>query len=121
MKSSANQITISFNVDNLYTNVPIYEAIDVTLDVTFKTSKPSNIGYTRSQLKQLLKTAVYEIPFRLRDKIYMQTDGMAMGSLLGQTLADLFMSNFEQKLNRFSTNKLLTWIRYCMLMIFSTF
>ena len=112
MKSSLNQIMISFDVDNLYTNVPVHEAIEITLDTLFKTSKSANIVYTRSQFKELLKMAVCDIPFRFRDKIYTQIDGVEMGSPLGPILADLFMSNLEQKLNRFSTNKLLTWIRY---------
>jgi len=55
---------------------------------------------------------VCDIPFRFGDKIYTQIDGVAMGSPLGPILADLFMSNLEPKLSRFSTNKPLTWIRY---------
>ena len=112
MKSSLNQITISFDVDNLYTNVPVHEAVEITLDTLFKTSKSPNIVYTRSQFKELSKITVCDIPFRFRDKLYTQTDDVAIGSPLRHILADLFMSNLEQKLNRFSTNKLLTWIRY---------
>ncbi|CAF5034961.1 unnamed protein product, partial [Rotaria sp. Silwood1] len=112
INNSLNQIMISFDVDNLYTNVPVHEAIEITLDLLFKTPKSSNITYTRSQFKELLKIAVCDIPFRFLDKTYTQIDGVAMGSPLGPILADLFMSNLEQKLNRFSTNKPLTWIRY---------
>jgi hypothetical protein len=112
MKNSSNQIMISFDVDNLYTNVPVKEAIEITLDMLFKTSKPPNIPYTRSQFEKLLKIAVCDIPFRFFDKTFTQIDGVAMGSPLGPILADLFMSNLEQKLNKFSTNKPLTWIRY---------
>jgi len=44
MKSSLNQIMISFYVNNLYTNVPVHEAIEITLDMLFKTLKPPHIA-----------------------------------------------------------------------------
>ncbi|CAF4555863.1 unnamed protein product, partial [Rotaria socialis] len=110
--NSVNQTMISFDVDNLYTNVPVHEAIVTTLYMLFKTSKSLDAAYTRFQFGELIKIAVCDIPFRFQDKIYMQIDGVVMGSPLGPIFLHLFMSNFEQKINRFSTNKLLTWIRY---------
>jgi hypothetical protein len=112
IEDSSNQLMISFDVDNLYTNVPVHEAIEITLDMLFKRSNPPNIPFTRPQLKNLLEMSVTDIPFRFLDKLYIQVDGVAMGSPLGPILADLFMSNLELKLNRFSTNKPLIWIRY---------
>ena len=35
IEDSANQIMVSFDVDNLYTNVPVHEAIKITLDMLF--------------------------------------------------------------------------------------
>ena len=112
IKDSSNQIMISFDVDNLYTNVPVHEAIGVTLNMLFKRPNPPSMPFTRSQLKQLLQYAVCNVPFRFLDRTYIQVDGVAMGSPLGPILADLFMSNLEQKLNKFTTNKPLIWIRY---------
>ncbi|CAF3764573.1 unnamed protein product [Rotaria sp. Silwood1] len=112
IKDNTNQIMVSFDVDNLYTNVPVHEAIEITLDMIFKKSSSPPIPFNRSQFKQLLEYAVCNVPFRFLDKIFLQIDGVAMGSPLGPILADLFMSNLEQKLNKFSTNKPLTWIRY---------
>ena len=112
IQDSANQVMISFDVDNLYTNVPVNEAIEITLDMLFKRSNQLDIPFTRLQFKQLLEMAVTNIPFRFLNKLYIQVDGVAMGSPLGPILADLFMSNLEQKLNRFSVNKPLIWIRY---------
>ncbi|CAF3227047.1 unnamed protein product [Rotaria sp. Silwood2] len=96
---------ISFDVDNQYTNVPVYEAIEVTLDMLFKNSDSPPIPFHRSQLNKLLEYAVCNIPFRVLDKTFVQVDGEAMGSPLDPILADLFMANLEQKLIRFSTNK----------------
>ena len=43
---------------------------------------------------------------------YIQQNGVAMESPLGPVLADIFMSNLENKLNRFSKNKSQLWLRY---------
>jgi len=90
---------ISFDVDSLYTNVPVYEAIDITLDMLFKRSSPPLIPFNISQLK-LLEFAVCNVPFQFLHKNYVQCNGIAMGSPLGPILADIFISNLEIKLNK---------------------
>lgn len=83
--------------------MPVYEAIDITLDIIFKMSKLSTIGSIRSQRQQQLKIIVNDIPFYCCDKIYALTDGMATESSLGVILAHHFMLKLEQELDRFST------------------
>ena len=83
-----------------------------TLDMLFKNPNSPSIPFNRSQFKQLLEYTVCNVPFRFLDKKFVQIDGVAMGPPLGSILADLFMSNREQKLNKFSTNKPIIWIRY---------
>lgn len=43
IEDSSNQVMISFDVDNLYTNVPVNEAIEMTLDMLFKRPNPPPI------------------------------------------------------------------------------
>ena len=43
----------------------------------------------------MLELAVTETYFTFNDKIYKQTDGMAMGSQLGPTFANIFMCYIE--------------------------
>ena len=112
LKDSNSHTMVSFDVDNLYTNVPVNEAIEITLDTLYKRENPPPIPFNRAQLKTLLEMSVCHIPFRFLDKVYIQTDGVAMGSPLGPILADLFMSKLEAKLNRFSKNKPILWLRY---------
>ncbi|CAF5092844.1 unnamed protein product [Rotaria sp. Silwood1] len=45
-------------------------------------------------------------------EIYKQIDGVAMGNPLAPIIADLWMQKIEEKLNRFSTNKPMIWLRY---------
>ena len=112
LENSNNHTMVSFDVDNLYTNVPVNEAIEITLDTLYKRDNPPPILFNRTQLKTLLQMSVCHIPFRFLDKVYIQTDGVAMGSPLGPILADLFMSKLETKLNRFSKNRPILWLRY---------
>ena len=112
MTESKRQTMISFDVDNLYTNVPVNEAIEITLDMLFKRPSPPPILFNREQLRRLLEIAVCNTPFRFLDRTFLQCDGVAMGSPLGPILADVFMSNLEKRLNRFTTNKPIIWIRY---------
>lgn len=102
----------SFDVESLYTNVPVQEAINVTLDFMFKPTKNINIPFTREQMKKLLELSVCEAPFRFQSKIYRQMDGVAMGSPLAPILADLWLQKIEQKLNKFSKNRPIIWARY---------
>ena len=97
INNSKNQIVINLDVDSLYTNVPVHEAIDITPDMLFKRSSPPPIPLNRSQLKELLELAVCNAPFRFLHKNYVQCDGVAMGSPLGHILAGIFMSNLEIK------------------------
>ena len=46
---------------------------------------------------KLKKIATSDVQFSFNDLIYNQIDGVAMGSPLGPTLANIFMSHYEQK------------------------
>lgn len=102
----------SFDVDALYTNVPVEEAIEIAINSMEKSKTINNTQFNKKELKKLLELAVCNIPFRFRNKYFVQCDGVAMGSPLGPILADIFMSNLETKLNKFSKNKPQLWIRY---------
>jgi 5-methylcytosine-specific restriction endonuclease McrBC regulatory subunit McrC len=67
LPNSKNQTMISFDVDNLYTDVPVNEAIKITLDNLFKGKNQPSIPFDRTQLKELLELAVCYIPLRFLD------------------------------------------------------
>ncbi len=56
-------------------------------------------------VKRTDHNTVTNVTFRFLNKTYVQCDGVAMGSPLGPILADIFMNNLENKLNKFSSNK----------------
>ena len=52
------------------------------------------------------------MPFRFRDVVYLQRDGVAMGSPLGPLLAGIFMVDLERSLVPLLTAELSFWKRY---------
>ena len=54
--------------------------------------------FKKSQLKELLCLASKESNFIFDGLLYKQTDGVAMGSSLGPSLANAFLSYHEKKL-----------------------
>jgi hypothetical protein len=90
-----NDIMISLDVESLFTNVPVYEAIELAIDIIMK-KKEVNKKYTkltRNDLRELFQLAVTNTPFRFYDQLYMQVDGVSMGSPLAPILADIFMTH----------------------------
>ena len=54
------------------------------------------IGFTKSELKQLLSWATKESYFIFNGLLYKQINGVAMGSPLGPSLANAFLSYHEK-------------------------
>jgi hypothetical protein len=112
IKPDNNFKMCSFDVENLYTNIPVHECIELALDVMYKSKKPIDLRFDRKTMKKLFQLSVNSIPFRFFEDNYLQQDGVAMGSPLAPLLADIFMNKIEIKLKRFTTNKPLVWVRY---------
>ena len=91
----------SFDVKSLFTNIPLEETIDICLDECERLNIiPFNL--TRKQFKSFLDISVKESIFIFGDQLFKQVDGVAMGSPLGPTLANLFLCYHESK-----------WLSYC--------
>ena len=71
------------------------------------------IGITVRQLRKLLLKATQESHFVFNGKYYDQIDGIAMGSPLGPTFANIFIADLERKhmdnLHKLGVN---TWLRF---------
>ena len=96
-KQNSNQFLVSCDVESLFTNVPTQETIDIILNKLFPTTDATYCGFSKSDFNTLLKLAVSDNHFIFDDQIYKQTDGMAMGSPLGPTFANIFMSSLENQ------------------------
>ena len=89
-----NKFLVSFDVNSLFTNIPLNETIDIAVDLIFKNR--NNLCISRHELKQLFLFATAQTHFIFKNNVYDQIDGVAMGSPLAPVLANLFMGHHEK-------------------------
>jgi hypothetical protein len=89
----SNTYLCSFDISSLFTNVPLDETIAYISRICEKSNiqLPINVEW----LTALIRLCTQNIQFRFNDKLYFQHDGVAMGSPLGPTLADIFVGYLE--------------------------
>ena len=85
----------SFDIDSLFTNLPLDETIELCVRKTFGKKKKFK-GFTKIEFKTLLEFATKDALILFNGKYYEQTDGVSMGSPLGPTLANVFLCHWEE-------------------------
>ncbi|CAH8561201.1 unnamed protein product [Schistosoma rodhaini] len=83
----------SFDVNSLFTNVPLKKTNDILCDYIF--SNNLNLPIPLKILKELLLLCTDKVQFNFEGEYFRQIDGVAMGSPLGPLLADVFMAHVE--------------------------
>ena len=96
VEQNANLYMVSFDVESLFTNIPLDETIDICVDRIYKRKKKVK-GLLKRHFKQLLIHATKSSCFLFNGTYYCQIDGVAMGSPLGPTLANIFLAHYEEK------------------------
>ena len=86
----------SCDIQSLFTNIPLDETIEICVDMVLEKKKKLK-GMLKRHFKQLLILSVKSSCFLFNDVYYRQIDGVAMGSPLGPTLANLFSVYHERK------------------------
>ena len=89
---------VSVDVESLFTNVPVEETIQIILDKIFINPNTVFHDFTITEFRKLLELAVLDTAFVFNGKSYLQIDGMAMGSPLGPTFANIFMCSLEERM-----------------------
>ena len=85
----------SLDVDSLFTNISLDETVDICVNQLFENTDTIEC-FTKSELEQLLFLATKESRFIFNGLLYKQTNGVAMGSLVGPSLANAFLSYHEK-------------------------
>ena len=79
----------SLDVDFLFTNIPLEETINICTNLLYNNEDVIE-GINKSEFKNLLSLATQESYFIFNDVLYKQKNGVAMGSPLGPTMANIF-------------------------------
>ena len=94
----ANTFWCSFDVKSLFTSIPLDEAIKICEEALFEDNAVMCGGFDRPTFVKLMETATSSVKFSFNGVMYQQTDGVAMGSPLGPTLANIFLGHYEKKI-----------------------
>ncbi|XP_078372758.1 uncharacterized protein LOC144656411 [Oculina patagonica] len=108
-----NEVMVSFDVESLFTNVPIDGAVQAALrKLEDDPSLADRTTLTPAQIADLLKFVLRSTYFQYNGSIYEQQEGAAMGSPVSAVIANLYMESFEEQAIASSSYKPKIWKRY---------
>ena len=90
-------IMCSFDVESLFTNIPLHETLDIILKLLFPNPEDKFQNFKKKEFKTLLELATTTSTFLFNNRLYEQVDGVAMGSPCGPTLANIFLCFCEKE------------------------
>ena len=107
-----NGILASLDVENVFTNVPVNETIDIIINNIYNNPSLPPLKINPNILRKLLLTCTTEVPFYDHlGNIYVQTDGASMGSVPGPNFSNFYMSDLENGIFN-SIKKPTIYLRY---------
>lgn len=95
VKVTRGHVLCSFDLVDMYTNIPVQEAIATLQRHLISKNAPTNEVIT---CIKIVKTCMEQNYFQFRGKVYKQTTELSMGSKLSPLLANIFMCDLEEKL-----------------------
>jgi len=84
---------ITYDVKDLYVNIPIDETLKITESQLLK----NNDKQKTKQIIAILKTILAQNYFIFQDSIYHPNKGVAMGSPISGTMAEIFLQYIENR------------------------
>ena len=88
---------VSFDVESLFTNVPIEDAVQVALRKLESDPTLDRTTLTPAQIANLLDFVLRSTYFQYNGLIFEQREGAVMGSLVSAVIANLYMDTFEEQ------------------------
>ena len=109
------KILASLDVENLFTNVPVAETIEIVCNKVYNHPDIPPPKTPSESMESLLNICTIKTSFRSPNgEIYQQKDGVIMGTSLGPTFANFYTSNLEETV--FKEDPSLKPPRYCRCM-----
>ena len=84
----------SMDVNSLYTNVLVMEAIELAYEALFTPRSPPPLS--KPTFRTLMELAVTNVWVMCGSERYIQRDGVAMGAFLAVILANIWLKHFEE-------------------------
>ena len=103
----------SFDIINLYTNIPVTETLQILRNNLFESNKLN--AEMIEELMGLLEVILGQNYFTFNDQFYSQRDGLAMGSPLFGLLADIYLNFYENTFmffNNIHKHNIIFYARY---------
>ena len=85
---------VSFDIESLFTNVPLTKTINIILDRLYQ-QKLLKTNLKKRMMKKLLLDSCTKIAFSY-NVIYQQCDGVSLGCSLAPVLANIILTEFEK-------------------------
>ena len=108
LKMPENGFFVSFDVISLFTNVPVNNTVDHILSIVDEDALP----FTKDTLKSLLLLACTNVLFTFNEQLFVQHEGVCMGSILGPTMAAFAMDLIESKFHLYEGHLPTVFLRY---------
>ena len=109
-------VLVSYDVEALYTSIPVSESLAIIKELLEEDDGlAARSSFTTSELISLIEFLLCNSYFCFDDSFFIMSDGVAMGSSLSGTVANIFMFRFERlALENAPANLLLPdiWLRY---------
>ena len=88
---------VSYDVESLFTNIPVQEIIEYIINQIYVYDKIKPIC-NKLIFKRLLLKITTEVSFTIEGNFFKQIDGCTMGGPLSVTLSDIFMVKMENEI-----------------------
>ena len=95
LKLSSSHKLASLDVVNMYTNIPVEETIKIVEEYLIR-SKVYNL-LVIDDIIRFLRVVLRQNYFSFNGEVFLQKEGLAMGSPLSGLLANIYMNHFERK------------------------
>ena len=95
LQLNSESYMVSYDIESLYTNIPIDETIQILLDQMNEENLVRNAE--KKELKRMLLQATGNSYFIFNGQYYKQKEGLAMGQPLSTPLANAFLAYHEKK------------------------
>ena len=92
---SSDEEYVSYDVDSLFTNIPIEETIEYIIHQIYNEKKVPQIC-SKTIFRRLMYKLTTECAFQFNQNLFKQTEGCSMGGPLPVTLADIHMIRTEK-------------------------